>query len=57
MADINKAGAVIIRDRRLLVSRSKGNDIYGASGGKLEEGEDDLAALGPRAARRAECHD
>jgi len=45
MADINKAGAVIIKDRQLLVSRSKGKDIFVAPGGKLEEGEDDLMAL------------
>ncbi len=45
MADINKAGAVIIRDRKLLVSRNKGKEVYVAPGGKLEEGEDDLDAL------------
>jgi len=45
MADINKAGAVIIKDRRLLVSRSKGKGVFVAPGGKLEYGEDDLAAL------------
>lgn len=45
MADINKAGAVIIRDRKLLVSRSQDKDIFVAPGGKLEDGEDDLDAL------------
>ena len=43
--DILKAGAVIIQDRKLLVSRSKGKGIYVAPGGKLEDGEDDIAAL------------
>lgn len=45
MADINKAGAVIIQDRKLLVSRSKDKDIFIAPGGKLEPGEDDIDAL------------
>lgn len=37
--DIQKAAAVIIRDRKLLVARSAGKDIFIAPGGKLEHGE------------------
>lgn len=45
MADILKAGAVIIIDRKLLVSRNKGKDVYVPPGGKLKEGENYLDAL------------
>lgn len=38
-ADIHKAGGVIIRDRKFLVTRSAGKDIFIAPGGKLEAGE------------------
>lgn len=37
--DIHKSAAIIIRDRKLLVSRSKGKDFFIAPGGKLEEAE------------------
>lgn len=43
--DIYKAAAVIIRDRRLLVTRTKGKDAFVAPGGKLEGGETPLQAL------------
>ena len=42
--DIRKAGAVIIEDRKLLVSRSFGKDIFIAPGGKLETGETGIDA-------------
>lgn len=45
MADILKAGAVIIVDRKLLVSRSKGKNVFVPPGGKLNEGENYLDAL------------
>jgi 8-oxo-dGTP diphosphatase len=37
--DIYKAAGIIIKDRRLLVERSKGKDVFVAPGGKLESGE------------------
>jgi len=44
-ADIHKAAGVIIRDRKLLVSRSTGKDFFVAPGGKLEHGETSQEAL------------
>ena len=43
--DIIKAGAVIIRDRKFLVTRSIGKDFFIAPGGKLEEDETPVQAL------------
>lgn len=43
--DIHKAAGIIIRDRRLLVERSKGKDVFVAPGGKLEPGETARQAL------------
>ena len=43
--EIQKAGAVVIRDRRLLVTRSAGKDFFIAPGGKLEAGETPHQAL------------
>lgn len=43
--DIHKAGGVIIRDRKFLVTRSAGKDIFIAPGGKLEAGETPEKAL------------
>lgn len=43
--DIHKAGGVIIKDRKFLVTRSVGKDIFIAPGGKLEEGETPTEAL------------
>lgn len=43
--DIYKAGAVIIKERKLLVSRSAGKDVFVAPGGKLEGEEDEIDAL------------
>lgn len=43
--DIRKSGAVIIRDRRFLVTRAKDKDIFVAPGGKLEAGETVIEAL------------
>lgn len=39
MAKIYKAAGLIIRDRKVLVSRSKGKDVFVQPGGKLENGE------------------
>ena len=36
---ILKSAGVIIRDRRLLVERSRGKDFFVSPGGKVEEGE------------------
>jgi 8-oxo-dGTP diphosphatase len=44
-ADIHKAAGVIIRDRTVLVSRSKGKDFFVSPGGKLEAEETALQAL------------
>ena len=43
--EIQKAGAVIIRDRKLLVTRTAGKDFFIAPGGKLEQGETPHQAL------------
>ena len=37
--DMHKAGGVLIRDRKFLISRSKGKNFFVAPGGKLEKGE------------------
>ncbi len=42
--DIHKAAGIIIKDRRLLVERSKGKDVFVAPGGKLEPGETSVQA-------------
>lgn len=39
MTHIYKAAGIIVRDKKLLVVRSKGKDIFFAPGGKLEENE------------------
>lgn len=43
--DIHKAAGIIIKDRRLLVERSKGKDVFVAPGGKLESGETSTQAV------------
>ena len=43
--DIYKAAGIIIRNRRLLVERSKGKDVFVAPGGKLEAGESAIEAV------------
>ncbi|HSX02387.1 MAG TPA: NUDIX domain-containing protein [Candidatus Saccharimonadia bacterium] len=43
--DIHKAAGIIIKDRRLLVERSKGKDVFVAPGGKLEPGENPQQAV------------
>lgn len=43
--DIHKAGGVLIRDRRFLVTRAYGKDVFVAPGGKLESGETAITAL------------
>lgn len=45
MVDIRKAGAVIIRDRKVLMTRTRGKEIFVNPGGKLEEGETSSQAL------------
>lgn len=37
--DIHKAGGILLKDSKFLVSRSKGKDFFIAPGGKVEEGE------------------
>ena len=37
--DIHKAGGILIRDNKFLISRSKGKNVFFAPGGKLEKGE------------------
>lgn len=43
--DIHKAAGIILKDRRLLVERSKGKDVFVAPGGKLESGETSIQAV------------
>lgn len=42
--DIHKAAGIIIKDRRLLIARAKGKDVFMAPGGKLEQGETAIEA-------------
>lgn len=42
--DIHKAAGIIIKDRRLLIERSYGKDVFMAPGGKLEAGETSMEA-------------
>lgn len=43
--DIYKAAGIIIRDRKLLVERSKNKDFFISPGGSIEEGETAQQAL------------
>lgn len=43
--DIHKVAGIIIQDRKLLVTRSQGKDIFVAPGGKLEANETPERAL------------
>ena len=43
--DIHKAGGILIKDRRFLVTRNRGKDIFYAPGGKLEKSESPEEAL------------
>jgi mutator protein MutT len=43
--DIHKAAGILIRDRKLLVERSKGKEFFIAPGGSIEEGETPRQAL------------
>ena len=43
--DISKAGGILIKDRKFLVTRSRGKDIFYAPGGRIEQGEDPETAL------------
>ena len=42
---IVKPAALLVRNRKLLVVRSKGKDVFYAVGGKLEPGETDIQCL------------
>ena len=44
-SDIYKAGGILIKDRKLLVERSQGKDIFLTPGGRIEEGETAREAL------------
>ena len=43
--DFYKVGGILIRDKKLLVTRSKGKEFFIAPGGKVEEGETAEGAL------------
>ena len=43
--DIHKAAGIIIRDKKLLVERSKGKEFFISPGGSIEEGETPQQAL------------
>jgi 8-oxo-dGTP pyrophosphatase MutT (NUDIX family) len=45
MSDIYKAAGIIIKDRKLLVEKSKNKDFFIAPGGSVEEGETEKQAL------------
>lgn len=42
--DIHKAAGIIIKDRKLLIARAKGKDVFMAPGGRLEQGETAIEA-------------
>jgi 8-oxo-dGTP pyrophosphatase MutT (NUDIX family) len=42
---IYKVGAVIIKDRKVLVCRNIGKEIFISPGGRIEEGEEDIECL------------
>ncbi len=43
--DIHKIGGIILKDKKLLVTRSKGKDVFVAPGGKVEKNETAEEAL------------
>lgn len=43
--DIYKAAGIIVQDRKVIATRSRGKDIFIQPGGKLEEGETEVQAL------------
>lgn len=43
--DIHKAGGIIVKDRKLLLERSKGKELFINPGGKVEAGETVTQAL------------
>lgn len=45
MKIIDKLSWIYIKDKQVLVARSKGNDVYYFPGGKREQGETDQEAL------------
>jgi 8-oxo-dGTP diphosphatase len=45
MNEIDKLAWICIKDKKILVARSKGKNIYYIPGGKREPGESDQAAL------------
>ena len=45
MINIRKAGGILISDRKFLVERSKGKNIFIAPGGSIEIGETPRQAL------------
>ena len=45
MADIHKAGGILIQDRKFLVEKSKNKEFYIAPGGSIEAGETPQQAL------------
>ena len=45
MADFTKIAAIVIREKKLLVTRTKGETMFFALGGKTEPGETDMECL------------
>ncbi|MBX4210763.1 NUDIX domain-containing protein [Candidatus Parcubacteria bacterium] len=45
MADIHKAGGILIKDRKILVARAEKKEVFFAPGGKIEAGETVEGAL------------
>lgn len=45
MADFTKIAAIVIRDKKLLIARNKGETMFFALGGKMEPGETDIECL------------
>jgi len=45
MSYIDKLAWVYIKDRKILMTRSRGKDVWYIGGGKREQGENDQAAL------------
>lgn len=45
MEVIKKIGLAILRDKKILMTRGRGNDVYYFIGGKTKEGESDMDCL------------
>ena len=45
MAEVNKVAAIIIQDKKLLIAKDKGEEVFFIIGGKMEPGETEIETL------------